>query len=445
MSSDALISVRNIGKRYWLYKRYRHRLMQFAFGGLLKRDYAEPFWALKDVSFDLGRGQALGVIGVNGSGKSTLLQILAGTLQPTLGEMHMRGRITALLELGTGFHPEFTGRENVFLSGATIGIPEREMKKRFDEIVEFAGIGQFIDQPVKMYSSGMYVRLAFSIATSLDPEILIVDEALAVGDAGFVLKCMNRMQKLRENGAAIVLVSHDVQTVRSFCDQALWLNRGVPQALGGTLEVTSEYVQYLWGAAQKTGDAWRAASQTDVQSKSLERWGSGEFVVDEVVVSSNTAGQQGVFEYGDQVSVKVTARALEDLDTTQVGFGIAFRNTKGLDIINFTTLDQGIRIPPLAAGQIIHLECRFENILSNGHYALVVNIEDRSKGAPVYFDYIENAKIIQVVSSRAIYSAVLPRADINWVVEQSLPNSRQDRKRMARFNKKNWFLWSRNL
>jgi lipopolysaccharide transport system ATP-binding protein len=236
-----------------------------------------------------------------------------------------------------------------------------------------------------------------------------------------------------------------VQTVRSFCDQALWLNRGVPQALGGTLEVTSEYVQYLWGAAQKTGDAWRAASQTDVQSKSLERWGSGEFVVDEVVVSSNTAGQQGLFEYGDQVSVKVTARALEDLDTTQVGFGIAFRNTKGLDIINFTTLDQGIRIPPLAAGQIIHLECRFENILSNGHYALVVNIEDRSKGAPVYFDYIENAKIIQVVSSRAIYSAVLPRADINWVVEQSLPNSRQDRKRMARFNKKNWFLWSRNL
>lgn len=421
MSDEVLVSVRNLAKRYWLYKRYRHRLMQFAFSGLLKRNYAEPFWALKDVSFDLGRGQALGVIGVNGSGKSTLLQILAGTLQPTLGEVHMRGRITALLELGTGFHPEFTGRENIFLSGATIGIPEREMKKRFDEIVDFAGIGQFIDQPVKMYSSGMYVRLAFSIATSVDPEILVVDEALAVGDAGFVLKCMNRMQRLRENGAAIVLVSHDVQTVRSFCDQALWLNRGVPQAMGGTMEVTSEYVQFLWGSNDQNQRALAAEKEpgqssvnvTDLQDPNLIRWGSGEFVFEEVDVSSESSGVQGIFEYGERMVVRVKARALKDIDTEQVGFGIALRNTKGLDIINFTTLDQGVSIPSLAAGQAIQLECRFDNILSAGHYALVINIEDRSKSESVYFDYIENAKIIQVVSNRAIFSAVLPRAEIH--------------------------------
>lgn len=416
MSDDVLISAQHISKRYWLYKRYRHRLMQFAFGGLLKRNYAEPFWALKDVSFELSRGQTLGVIGVNGSGKSTLLQILAGTLQPTEGSLQVNGRLSALLELGTGFHPEFTGRENVFLSGATIGIPEREMKKRFDEIVDFAGIGQFIDQPVKMYSSGMYVRLAFSIATSVDPEVLIVDEALAVGDVGFVLKCMDRMQKLREKGAAIVLVSHDVQTVRSFCSEAMWLNHGVPQAFGGPLEVTSDYVQFLWGAAQKIGDARIAEIQTDMQSKSLVRWGSGEFIVDEVDVTSGTSGAQGVFEHGDQMTVRITARALDDIDTAQVGFGIAFRNTKGLDIINFTTLDQGIRIPPLAAGQSVQLDCRFENILSAGHYALVINIEDRSKGAPVYFDYIENAKIIQVFSSRSIFSAVLPPAEISFSI-----------------------------
>ncbi len=416
MSDEILVSARNLAKCYWLYKRYRHRLMQFAFSGLLKRNYAEPFWALKDVSFDLKRGQALGVIGVNGSGKSTLLQILAGTLQPTTGELHMRGRITALLELGTGFHPEFTGRENVFLSGATIGIPEREMKKRFDEIVDFAGIGEFIDQPVKMYSSGMYVRLAFSIATSVDPEILVVDEALAVGDAGFVLKCMNRMQRLRENGAAIILVSHDIQTVRSFCDQALWLNRGIPQALGGTMEVTSKYVQYLWGAEsqkQEPGSARkistrRADNWINLTNAELVRWGTGEIRFESCEIHCEDGDGDYVFDHGRKLSIRARCRAMVDIPSERIGIGFAFRDLRGLDIITNTTLDEGQTIPPLQKGQVVEATFEVDNLLRAGDYALVLNVEDRSSSPPHYYDFIEDAVVFKVLSQKPIFSLVLP-------------------------------------
>lgn len=439
MSQRVLIDVKNVGKRYWLYNRYRERLQQLFLAPLTHHSYAKTFWALKGVSFTVREGETLGVIGVNGSGKSTLLQIIAGTLQPTEGTAVVKGRLTALLELGAGFHPEFSGRENLFLSGATLGIPESEMKRRFDQIVDFAEIGQFIDQPVKLYSSGMYVRLAFAIATSIDPEILVVDEALAVGDFGFVIKCMHRMQQLKDQGTAIVLVTHDVQTVRSFCDTALWLTNGLPSAYGSPLDVTSQYIQYLWNQQPGTaspGDETEPASepngswQVEDEFISLQdrpdliRWGNGGIKILGYKITNERENSVQTFEYGQKLKVSVRLLAQNDINSEQIGIGIGLRNNKGLDIINPTTYDAGNRLPPLEEGQIVHATFEFENILAPGDYALVINAEDRMCNPPSYYDYIENAATIKVVSKMPIFSMVLP--EVKQTVEVGNKRNSED-------------------
>jgi lipopolysaccharide transport system ATP-binding protein len=423
MTSSCAVSARNLSKMYLLYQRPQDRLKQSLFHRF-GRNYARTFWALQDVTFDLERGKALGIVGRNGSGKSTLLQIVCGTLQPTSGTVEVNGRVTALLELGAGFNPEFTGRENVFLNGATLGIPASEMRKRLDQIIDFAGLGEFIDQPVKIYSSGMYVRLAFAIATSVDPDVLVIDEALAVGDTGFVIKCMNRIKKLRENGATILLVTHDVQTVRTFCDSALWLNEGRVQAAGPTLDVTSEYIRFLFkdtssppadGRERSSVQLPGAAVDMAVQAIHLDdrpdliRWGLGGLrLVACSIDSGQTAGENPVFEYGAPMRITVEARAVEDIDSNQIGLGFAFRNTKGLDIITSTTYDQENYIHLIKAGQRLRVTFELDNILAPGDYALVLDIEDRSGGTPRYYDFIENAVTFKVISRAYVFSAVLP-------------------------------------
>lgn len=423
MSTDTAISARNVSKRYWLYRRYRDRLRQSFLSGLLGRDFAQPFWALHDITFDVLPGQVLGVIGQNGSGKSTLLQIVVGTLQPTEGSVQKHGRLTALLELGAGFHPEFTGRENIFLSGATLGIPEREMKQRLDQIIDFSGIDEFIDQPVKLYSSGMYVRLAFAIATSVDPEILVVDEALAVGDASFVIKCLKRMEQLKKNGCAILYVTHDIQSVRSFCDRALWLNKGVQAAIGPTLDVTSKYIQFLFNRSRileenpHPGVPAQPAGNTTIMagdlielkdSPDLIRWGTREMVVEGYALRNQDSTTAGIFEYGDRMVVEFIVQAVTDIESADIGFGFAFRNERGLEVINSTTYDVGTRFPPMKQGQRTRLTFELENILAPGMYLLVLSVEDRTSLEIKYYDFIENAAVFRTISQRIISSVVLP-------------------------------------
>lgn len=224
MSSETVISVRNLGKCYQIYDKPRDRLLQMFSRG--RKKYYREFWALRDISFDLAKGEVLGIVGRNGAGKSTLLQMICGTLFPTTGTVEVQGRVAALLELGAGFNPEFSGRENVYLSATVMGLSKEEIDERYDAIVAFSGIGDFIGQPVKTYSSGMYVRLAFAVATSVDPDILIIDEALSVGDGAFARQSFDRIMSLKERGATILFCSHSMYHIEAICSRALWLDAG---------------------------------------------------------------------------------------------------------------------------------------------------------------------------------------------------------------------------
>jgi lipopolysaccharide transport system ATP-binding protein len=247
MTQDIAIRVQGLSKCYQIYDNPGDRLKQFVYPrikrllGRAVKPYFRDFWAVKDVSFEVKRGETVGIIGRNGSGKSTLLQMICGTLTPTGGTIQTHGRIAALLELGSGFNPEFTGRENIFLNAAVMGMTKEEIDTRYDAIVEFSEIGDFIDQPVKSYSSGMYVRLAFSVAVHVDPEILIIDEALSVGDIFFQTKCMRMMHDMMNRGVSVLFVTHDTNTVKSFCDRAVYLENGHQVAFDKTEKVVELY------------------------------------------------------------------------------------------------------------------------------------------------------------------------------------------------------------
>ena len=248
MSSEVVLKVQNVSKRYEIYDAPHHRLLQTLLRGR-KRFYKE-FWALKDVSFQVNRGETVGIIGRNGSGKSTLLQMICGTLSPTSGTIQINGRVAPLLELGSGFNPEFTGRENIYMNAAVLGLGKKEVDERFDNIATFADIGDFIDQPVKTYSSGMYVRLAFAVIAHVDADILVIDEALAVGDVFFTQKCMRFLRKFMEKGT-VLFVSHDTSAVLNLCSQAILLQDGKLKSSGTPKDVTDLYLEDLFKTVQE--------------------------------------------------------------------------------------------------------------------------------------------------------------------------------------------------
>lgn len=248
MSSDSIISISGVSKCFRIYEKSSDRLKQF-FVGRWKQVFSE-FWALYDVSFEIPRGACYGIVGRNGAGKSTLLQIIAGTLTPSSGEVNVRGRVAALLELGTGFNPDFSGRENIFLNAAILGLSKAQIEERFERIVAFADIGTFLEQPVKTYSTGMMVRLAFAVAVHVDPEVLIIDEALAVGDAKFQAKCFRKFQDFREADKTILFVTHSTELIVRHCDQAILLEKGRLLRIGDPKSVSNYYLDMLFGAAK---------------------------------------------------------------------------------------------------------------------------------------------------------------------------------------------------
>jgi ABC-2 type transport system ATP-binding protein len=347
----------------WKYFRLYHEKNQYLKATLLKgrRSRFEEFWALKDVSFEIPEGSTFGIIGSNGSGKSTLLKLLAGILTPDKGSVQVNGRISALLELGAGFHPDLTGRENVFLNGAILGMTNKEIEKNFDDIVEFAGLGQFIDTPVKNYSSGMVVRLGFAIATNVDPEILIIDEVLAVGDASFQQRCFEKIESFRKEGRTIILVSHGLSQITQLCSTALWLEKSEVRMIGPAYEVVSEY----------TGESHNAVEK--VQGDIGDRWGSGEVQIEAVVFLDGHGNATSKLETGKAASIRIDYFAHTPVEN--IVCGIRITHLHGMNIWGTNTKRRGIVIPRAHGRASITLEIK-NMTLMEGTYDLTVSISD---------------------------------------------------------------------
>ena len=316
----SVIEVDQLWKSYRIYRQRTHSVKETL---LARRAEYEEFWALKGVSFAVERGEMLGVIGPNGSGKSTLLKCLARILAPNAGTVSVEGKVSALLELGTGFHPELSGRENVFLAGSILGLSRREIEERFDEVVSFAGIDEFLDTPIKNYSSGMQARLAFAVAINVDPEVLLIDEVLAVGDQAFQMRCYERIHELRRSGKTIVFVSHSAPAVRELCSRALWLEHGEIRALGDAQEVVHDYLDFV----RREESAGRADSVAGG-----DRWGSGEVLVTEVEVLDLEGHHAPMVQTGSGMRLRMHYESKEPMD--EVVFGIAIERSDNLQLVS---------------------------------------------------------------------------------------------------------------
>ena len=302
------IAVEGVSKRFRLRASGGRSLKTFVLDTFRRGHGREDFWALQDVSFSVEAGETLGIIGSNGAGKSTLLSLLAGTKIPTRGTIATHGTISSLLELGAGFHPELTGRENVFLSGAIMGLSRQQMQQRFDAIVDFAGIETFIDQPVKHYSSGMYVRLGFAVAVEVDPDILLIDEVLAVGDADFQRKCIKKMDAFRKAGKTMLVISHDLHTIQSISDRILFLEAGKVLGIGAPDTIVNDY---------------QARSRSDAAKGLGREWGTGQVSLTEISITNDDGRVTDRFESGQGLRAQITYRASEKVKRPVFGFAIA--------------------------------------------------------------------------------------------------------------------------
>jgi lipopolysaccharide transport system ATP-binding protein len=372
-SRGAAISVRNLGKRYEMYERPHHRLLQTLLRG--RRNYFREFWALRNINFDIARGETVGIVGRNGSGKSTLLQLITGTVAPTEGGIEVTGRIAALLELGSGFSPEFTGRENVFLNGAILGISRREMEAALPEIEAFAGIGDFIDQPVKLYSSGMMVRLAFGVAIHVTPDVLLVDETLAVGDVAFQAKCLDRIRRMQERGTAILLVSHAPNTIIEFCSRAIYLDRGRVVLAGPCREVLEQYANDL--VLQEGGVA--ISSRPEPLSEAPAGGPAPVLVhtspapsseITEVEVLDGNGVAVACVSHGDIVNVVVNVTFHRDNPAPCMGMEI--KTTDDIVLWSATTQYLGLRLEPARAGERRRYTWRLRANVGGQRYVLAV-------------------------------------------------------------------------
>ena len=387
MDKNIAIKVENVTKTYQLYNSHADRVKE-AFHPLRKK-YHRFFNALTDVSFQIEKGEFIGIIGRNGSGKSTLLQIICSILLPTVGSVEANGRIAALLELGAGFNPEFTGRENVYLNASILGFGKEEIDNKFDEIESFADIGEFIDQPVKIYSSGMAVRLAFAVQANVDPDILIIDEAISVGDSYFQAKCMKRMSKLIEKGVTILLVTHGVDAVTQLCDRAVYLESGNIKQIGSAISVVDAYLkdvrrdQYSSGLIDDlNGDENSTTTSSndnlisigdakaEVQFKSdptftekvrSYRYGTGDARVMYIELLDQQGQPTDSFGFRETITVRAYIEVYKNLDA--LNCCLLIRNKYGIEIMHCTSREYRYKFPITQKGDKVIVDISFENVL----------------------------------------------------------------------------------
>jgi lipopolysaccharide transport system ATP-binding protein len=380
MSSDEIvIRVLGLSKRYQLYDSPRDRLKQFILPrirklfGLKSKKYFRDFWALKDVSFEIKKGETIGIVGRNGSGKSTLLQLIAGTLQPTNGSVEINGRVAALLELGSGFNMEFTGRENVYMNAAVLGLSREEIDRKFEDIASFANIGQFMDQSVKLYSSGMLVRLAFAVSVCIEPDILIVDEALAVGDVVFQFRCLGRLRKLIEQGTTLLFVSHDAGLVRNFCNKALLLEDGRLQMFGSCFDVTETYIMNARKEqVQDSVGLQQYGHKTKVSESGRFAFGSSQGKIVKAVFKETLSSRES-FWTGDSIKLSI-----------DIEYSDAIKNPAlSLIVMDSKMLAVAGKFFPLSKSRFQggvfqnSVNCLFQAPFSPGEYFITLRLEDR--------------------------------------------------------------------
>lgn len=327
MSIDAqpVISFKNVSKCFTFSREQPQSIQEtlISIFGRRQKHRKKDLWAVNNLSFDLYPGQSLGIIGRNGSGKSTVLKLIARILRPTSGQVTVRGRVSALLELGAGFHPDLTGRENIALNASVLGLSQQDVAQKFDQIVEFSELGEFIDMPVKHYSSGMYMRLGFSVAIHVDPDILIIDEILAVGDQAFQTKCIDRIHEMHQAGVSIVFISHNLSIVQRMCSRLIWLENGHMRASGPTEEVAN---QYKYQADTTVGRQLAAESV----SRSFTRWGSGEIEITGVRFLSADGEEQSYFQTGDEMTIEIAYMAHQPIIRPE--FGLAIFRQDGIQV-----------------------------------------------------------------------------------------------------------------
>jgi lipopolysaccharide transport system ATP-binding protein len=447
MSADEVaIRVRALSKSYQVYDRPEDRLKQSLLPrvrrllGLQAKAYSREFWALRDIDLSVMTGQAVGIVGRNGSGKSTLLQTICGTLAPTTGDVYTNGRIAALLELGAGFNPEFTGRENVYLNASLIGLSKQDVDARFADIERFADIGEFIDQPIKTYSSGMYVRLAFAVVAHVDADIQVIDEALAVGDAAFTQKCMRYIRNFKAKGT-LLLVSHDIPSVMNLCDQALWLDKGTVRQFGNSKQVCEEYLRFslqetygdsvaLTPLAPDSDELSRSSAAAETPLDSAEHaapkgeataltvtsivenaehaagWRTGVAHIESVRLEIVSAVTGAPLAGGERVKIRIIGVARQDIDDPIIGF--LFRDRLGQDLFGQNTLRVTENTPtPLAAGDRCEATFAFTlPLLPNGQYAVMAAFSQGDHIDHVHHHWMHDSLIVTVQSPERRYGLV---------------------------------------
>ena len=445
MSSEPAIQVRQLGKSYQIYSRPGDRLKQFLWRG--RRHFHRDFWALRDVSFDVAPGATVGIIGRNGSGKSTLLQLVCGTLTPTTGSVRITGRVAALLELGAGFNPEFTGRENVFLYGAVLGLSEAELRDRFDRIIAFADIGAFIDMPVKTYSSGMFVRLAFSVAINVDPDVLIIDESLSVGDARFQQRCMAKLRQLQERGVSVLFVSHDAEALKRLCQHVIVLNDGEVVNAGDPLAMANWYLalstfdfdltrlREMQEAQASEADApppdehaveapaaavaavvppserpgaGGGEANLDIPEFKYFRHGDGNARIRDVFLADARGRRVEHVTIGDRAQIVIDVEFRSDQPQHLIGFYM--RDRLGTDVVGINTWQERYTMPEVRQGDVLRYAFTLPIDLRPGFYSLSPSVAYH-QDIQQWMDWIENALLFRVVDDdprRTVFGLYLP-------------------------------------
>jgi ABC-type polysaccharide/polyol phosphate transport system ATPase subunit len=417
----SIIHAEKVSKCFRIYRHPSDHLRELLTLG--RRSYHEPFWAVTDVDVHVERGCCLGIIGENGSGKSTLLRMIAGVLRPTSGKIDVGGRVSALLELGAGFNPQFTGRENIYLNAAILGFSDAETLDRIPSIEKFAEIGEFVDRPVRTYSSGMFVRLAFAVAIHMDPDILIIDEALSVGDIFFQQRCMRRIHQMKHQGVTIIFVSHGLEAVRSLADQTIWMEHGRVHLEGKTDEVVSQYLaaMVMRGrkevmAEQPLGKSLLVGDELNMPEDAIakiptfithlpnidHRYGNGKARIHGIGVHGVTGDPVSGVAQGDRICIRISVEFQDHVAQPNVGF--MMRNRLGEDVAGTNVMHEGMRLPAARPGERLSVDFILDlPFLQPGFYHFSPAVADGALNQYEMCDWIDNATVIEVLQRAQTY------------------------------------------